>query len=98
MDNCSPLKHRRPVWSGSLSTTCKVRLLAIVFLYAFLQHNPRILATGVKWKRHIECRSVTLDALDPDMPTVAGETAPGLKVHNEVTVVEVRDPGEEETL
>jgi hypothetical protein len=30
--------------------------------------------------------------------TVAGETAPGLKVHNEVTVVEVRDPGEEETL
>ncbi|MFC4589544.1 BON domain-containing protein [Sphaerisporangium corydalis] len=29
---------------------------------------------------------------------VAGETAPGLKVRNEVTVVEVRDPGEEETL
>ncbi|WP_248958268.1 BON domain-containing protein [Sphaerisporangium perillae] len=29
---------------------------------------------------------------------VAGETAPGLKVHNEVTVVEVRGPGEEETL
>ncbi|MFC4533507.1 BON domain-containing protein [Sphaerisporangium dianthi] len=29
---------------------------------------------------------------------VAGETAPGLRVHNEVTVVEVRGPGEEETL
>ncbi|MEV7964587.1 BON domain-containing protein [Sphaerisporangium sp. NPDC088356] len=29
---------------------------------------------------------------------VAAETAPGLKVHNEVTVVEVREPGEEETL
>ncbi|MDH2427511.1 BON domain-containing protein [Sphaerisporangium sp. TRM90804] len=29
---------------------------------------------------------------------VAGETAPGLTVHNEVTVVEVREPGEEETL
>jgi hypothetical protein len=30
--------------------------------------------------------------------TVAGETAPGMTVHNEVTVVEVRGPGEEETL
>ncbi|GAA3834678.1 hypothetical protein GCM10022226_65200 [Sphaerisporangium flaviroseum] len=29
---------------------------------------------------------------------VAQETAPGLKVHNEVSVVEVRGPGEEETL
>ncbi|MEO3808419.1 BON domain-containing protein [Sphaerisporangium sp. B11E5] len=30
--------------------------------------------------------------------TVAGETAPGLKVHNEVTVMDVREPGEEESL
>ena len=30
--------------------------------------------------------------------TVAGENAPGLRIHNEVTVVEVRGPGEEETL
>lgn len=29
---------------------------------------------------------------------VAGETAPGLTIHNEVTVVEVGEPGEEETL
>ncbi|WP_214409730.1 BON domain-containing protein [Sphaerisporangium fuscum] len=29
---------------------------------------------------------------------VAVENAPGLKVHNEVTVIEVREPGEEETL
>ncbi|MET8143947.1 BON domain-containing protein [Sphaerisporangium sp. NPDC005288] len=29
---------------------------------------------------------------------VAGDTAPGLTVHNEVTVVEIRGPGEEETL
>ncbi|GII76630.1 hypothetical protein Sru01_16120 [Sphaerisporangium rufum] len=32
------------------------------------------------------------------MTDVAGENAPGLKVHNEVTVMEVRGPGEEETL
>jgi hypothetical protein len=30
--------------------------------------------------------------------TVAGEIAPGLKVHNEVTVMDVREPGEEESL
>ncbi|GGL12186.1 hypothetical protein Sme01_68740 [Sphaerisporangium melleum] len=29
---------------------------------------------------------------------VAEDTAPGLRVHNEVTVVEVREPGEEEAL
>ncbi|MCG5213127.1 BON domain-containing protein [Streptosporangium sp. KLBMP 9127] len=29
---------------------------------------------------------------------VAGEAAPELKVRNEITVVEIRDPGEEESL
>jgi osmotically-inducible protein OsmY len=30
--------------------------------------------------------------------SVAKEAAPGLEVHNELTLVEVRDPGEEEEL
>ncbi len=30
--------------------------------------------------------------------TVAREATPGLRVHNEITLVEVREPGEEEHL
>ena len=33
-----------------------------------------------------------------EIEQVAREAAPGLRVHNELTLVEVRDPGEEEHL
>ncbi|GAA1265254.1 hypothetical protein GCM10009677_16530 [Sphaerisporangium rubeum] len=42
--------------------------------------------------------TVECDERRRQVAAVAGETAPGLKIHNEVGVVDIREPGEEESL